>query len=891
MNIIKTQLHTIIMLVGPTNSGKTTFAKNVLIPQLHNAFDVGNNFKPNIQYISSDDIRRQLLGDINIDKYNNIMTEVSEQAFELLFTQLNVFTTYPVNAHFVVVDTTGLSEEFRNKVIDISTKNNYFIDVITFDYKNVSEYKKQFVVTGKDSGSTDGRLISKHLTRLHNEVLKTIKREKYKNITRIKDKGFLQEILNDDGTVSLEPTIKIEVKNVEKYSKNVLSNAYDWMVIGDVHGCIDELHQLLVKIGFGVIDNELFDTEKSKNKGLIFVGDLVDKSNDDDLEKTIRFIHNSMDKFSDRFHMILGNHEDMVYKWITDDNSIEKTAERYRQKEIYYNTTFLLEKNEELKQLFFNIFSKMKPWVKVNGTKNKSFIVTHAPCETKYLEKMDKISTTKHFKCLSRSKNKNLTNDELTPYLMLEAVNNHPTHIFGHLGQNNVRTFKNKVCIDTGCVYGNELTGYSVTNNKPYIVSVGSMKKRPASNDFDNNLFSVVSKFENVNINSLDEFNQKRLNYIVSNGVGYISGTISPADKDVETKNLESLKSGLNYYKGKYDSLILEPKYMGSRAHIYLNRNIEKCYSTSRNGFKINRDLGNFYSDLLNEYTPLMDEFNADEMVLDGELMPWAAMGTGLIDNQFKVIDLVLKSELDFLKENDFDVAFQNLVDVWQDSNFENIKNTMSKKDLSEKFKHNYENFKNVKIEVDRFQPIETHLDAWSIYNSQVELYGAEGAVHFKPFRILKLKDKNGMDIDIGLDTVQQFTKINNDDFHIVDFTNENYQELADKWYENLTKNNKMEGCVIKPSTLTLLNNVAPYLKVRNPKYLTIIYGYDMYFPKKFEKLFNQKNINRKIKASIRDYKFGEQMLSVDISSPEFKQIVANFMFESEKDRDIDPRL
>jgi hypothetical protein len=32
-------------------------------------------------------------------------------------------------------------------------------------------------------------------------------------------------------------------------------------------------------------------------------------------------------------------------------------------------------------------------------------------------------------------------------------------------------------------------------------------------------------------------------------------------------------------------------------------------------------------------------------------------------------------------------------------------------------------------------------------------------------------------------------------------------------------------------------------------------------------------------------------MLSVDISSPEFKQIVANFMFESEKDRDIDPRL
>ena len=80
-------------------------------------------------------------------------------------------------------------------------------------------------------------------------------------------------------------------------------------------------------------------------------------------------------------------------------------------------------------------------------------------------------------------------------------------------------------------------------------------------------------------------------------------------------------------------------------------------------------------------------------------------------------------------------------------------------------------------------------------------------------------------------------------------------------------------------------------MKVRNHKYLTIIYGYDMYFPKKFEKLFNQKNINRKVRASKIEYRLGEELLRMDITSDEFKQTIANFMFENEKEKDIDPRL
>jgi hypothetical protein len=64
-----------------------------------------------------------------------------------------------------------------------------------------------------------------------------------------------------------------------------------------------------------------------------------------------------------------------------------------------------------------------------------------------------------------------------------------------------------------------------------------------------------------------------------------------------------------------------------------------------------------------------------------------------------------------------------------------------------------------------------------------------------------------------------------------------------------------------------------------------------MYFQNKFDKIFNQKNINKKVKASISEYKLGEAMLKTDMKSDEFKQIVANMIFENEKGSCIDPRL
>lgn len=80
---IQTKVHTILMLIGPTECGKTTFAREVLIPGLRFA-DETKNYRANVQYISSDSIRQELLG-ADLDKYDQVMLEASEQAFQLLY--------------------------------------------------------------------------------------------------------------------------------------------------------------------------------------------------------------------------------------------------------------------------------------------------------------------------------------------------------------------------------------------------------------------------------------------------------------------------------------------------------------------------------------------------------------------------------------------------------------------------------------------------------------------------------------------------------------------------------------------------------------------------------------------------------------------------------------
>jgi len=90
--LLQTRIHTVLVLVGPTECGKSTFAREVLVPQLR-VEEADKHFHMNVQVLSSDDIRRELLG-FDYDKHDRMMLEASAQAFDLLEKRLEVATRF-----------------------------------------------------------------------------------------------------------------------------------------------------------------------------------------------------------------------------------------------------------------------------------------------------------------------------------------------------------------------------------------------------------------------------------------------------------------------------------------------------------------------------------------------------------------------------------------------------------------------------------------------------------------------------------------------------------------------------------------------------------------------------------------------------------------------------
>ncbi len=242
----------------------------------------------------------------------------------------------------------------------------------------------------------------------------------------------------------------------------ILPLNYEYIVIGDVHGCIDELKTLLEKQGFRTNQENLLQiTPQNEDKSIILLGDFVDKASDKKLTETIEFIYNNykhLNQERQRLYLVRGNHEEMVYRYITHDPSLEITPKTIANKEKYYNTVALLEKEPRLKKLFLELYKACSVWYKYIYQEHFSVTLTHAPCPEKYLTKEDSTSQKKMVKCASRSKNPTMPLDKLLPYTHEEAKDNQHYHIFGHLSQPNIRQYKNKICIDTSAIYGDSLS-------------------------------------------------------------------------------------------------------------------------------------------------------------------------------------------------------------------------------------------------------------------------------------------------------------------------------------------------------------------------------------------------------------------------------------------------
>ncbi|MDR1923995.1 MAG: metallophosphoesterase [Planctomycetaceae bacterium] len=824
--MMKFNLHTIILLCGPSCCGKTYYVKEHLIPGLRR---LENGFRLNIQSIASDDLRRELLGDPMLDLRdpNNSfrLKFTSEPAFRMLEQQLDLVTSFPINAEFVIVDTTALNEDFRMSMIKLARKNNYNIDLLLFDFSIGMYYQY--------AGSSN--YVTKHIHRMRSEVLPNLGSRFYNQVLRIRDRN--------------NPPLIESIVDFDLYRRcHFLDDA---VVVGDLHGCYNALLQIERAAG---------------SAPLIVLGDVIDKGPDS--LAILRHLKEHPEKYP--LH-ILGNHESYVYRFL---NSLSEKSSAHN----YHTSVPQYEGNTEYKELVDWYFETAVPFVKIRD----SIYVTHAPCHDQYIGKLDTHS--------QRQQRFTLLDDNISDRLQKESNSNYPKHIFGHVAFQKPFEFRNKIGIDTGGVYGNTFSYF--WKNRVYSI--------PAAEKYaDNKLIEVGET--GIDPSELDFYEQKRIEIAIREKINFVSGTISPTASDRERMKIEPIETAIKKFQAcGVEEISVQKKYMGSRCEAYISRDIEQCSLTSRNGFKIKR-LHNDNGEELRDLTPVYQSILAqpkiaaifqhfpdtETILLDGELMPWYALGKGLIETQYQLIDQAAASEFELLKSTGFEAVLdaeyksQNYAAFIHDPK-------ISDKIINSNKKSTYKLLKNY-----RHIPVAEMEQYLQIYREQIAIYGTAKPIEYCPFDILKLIHRDGSETLFRETPVsERYEMVSKDAGILVHLQNENEITELIEYFAKLPDDT--EGLVLKcnkPGRSKIY-----MLKVRNEKYLTIIYGFDYLEPIKNAALIHKKNVSQKTSIANHEYEFGWELASIPRNringeNEEYQRILAALIFEERNETTLDPRL
>lgn len=206
------------------------------------------------------------------------------------------------------------------------------------------------------------------------------------------------------------------------------------IVVGDIHGCYDELMELLEKVGIGD-DDRIFS-----------VGDLITKG-----PKSKEVLDLFMTDA--RFSTVIGNHDlALRRKWNGEEVEL-KPAQKEAHKEL-----------KAEKDAYVSFFNRM-PFMIDLGT----HLVVHAGVRPN----VELYSQTTSDMTLIRTLGANAESDEGTPWY--HVYHGEKTILFGHWPAPEPRRGRKAIGLDTGCVYGYNLTAYIIDEDE--FVTVKARKK------------------------------------------------------------------------------------------------------------------------------------------------------------------------------------------------------------------------------------------------------------------------------------------------------------------------------------------------------------------------------------------------------------------------------
>lgn len=835
----------LVILVGVSGSGKSSFAQK--------------HFRPT--EIISSDYCRALISD---DENNQSCTR---DAFEVL----HYIASKRLQAgKLTVIDATNVQVESRKTLVELA--KHYHVLPVAIVLNIPPEICLQ-----RNKGRTD-RDFGKHVIRnQHNQLMRSLinlkKREGVSHVT----------ILNSPAEIDV---VQVERKPMWTNKKHE-RGPFD--IIGDIHGCFDELMQLLKKLGYQIEKTDKYNITHTEGRRIIFVGDLVDRG-----PKSPEVLRLVMDSIESGIALCVnGNHDDKLKRKLMGRNvnishGLSETLEQ------------LSVESDEFKVRVLSFLQNLISHYLLDDGK---LAVAHAGLKKEYMGRAS--STIREF-CMYGDTTGEVDGFGLpVRYLWSQEYRGDTLIVYGHTPVAKPEWINNTINIDTGCVFGGKLTALRYPEKELIYIDAAKIyydpikplnynKQMQQDNILD--IETVIGKHvistqlhHNVTIreqNATAALEVMGRFAVDPHWLIYLPPTMAPTATCQTGDLLEHPAAAFDFYKKcGIRQLICEEKHMGSRAVVVLCQNQD----TAQTRFHISNSIGScytrtgrsFFSNLDFEHKFLMriqsavtrsglwEKLQTNWICLDVEIMPWSAKALGLLEQQYASVGTAAS------------VALNHVNDLMLRSVQHNIQS------LDELHKRYMTRLETVKLYNDIYQkycwPVQS-LDDYKL--APFHILAHENSLNMNKDHLWHLEMINAL-CQADTKLLQKTT------YKIVNTDDEKTINDAVQWWMDITSDGS-EGIVVKPLDFTVKTHkglVQPGIKCRGREYLRIIYGPEYTIPENLERL-RARSLRMKQSLALREYALGYEALWHFINkAPLYKvhEAVSGILaLESEP---IDPRL
>ncbi len=855
MSVLELPAVSLVVLIGTSGSGKSTFA--------------ARHFGP-FQVISSDFCRGLVSGDPN-----------DQSATAAAFEVLDFIAGKRLEAGLLtVIDATNVQRDARRQLIDLAKAYDVLPVAIVLDVP-------ESVAAARNRERPD-RDFGVHVIRRQGDQLR-------RSIRGLAKEGFRKVHL-------LDGVDEIEAATVSR--QKLLNDHRDdhgpFDIVGDVHGCRAELESLLELLGYRLITDDLgrpIDAVHPNSRTVVFVGDLVDRGPD---SPGVLRLAMGMTAAGHAL-AVPGNHE----------NKLVRALDGRKVKVGHGLAGTLAQLDAEppdfraaVKDWCYGLISHL---VLDDGR----LVVAHAGLKQAYHGRAS--GRVRSFALYGDSTGE--TDEFGLPirYPWAEDYRGRAMVVYGHTPIPAPQWVNNTLCLDTGCVFGGHLSAlrypekqivqvaaqriwYEPVKPFPVASDAGAAEPRPGDDlDIDDVLGPRAIETAHHGRISVRGDNAAGALEVVSrfalppHWLPYLPPTMSPVATSARDDLLEHPDEAFaGYVRAGIDRVICEEKHMGSRAVLLVCRDAAAAAARfggqtvghpARTGVIYTRTGRSFLDHVLTEAllervrtavgaTGLWDELGTDWLLLDTELLPWSVKAEGLLRGQYASVGAAARAALPVAVDGLKDATQRGLdvADLLQRTGF-------------------------------RAANAEAFTAAYRRYCWPVS--GLAG-VQLAPFQLLASEGATWQDKDhlTHLTLIDRLVDADPVTFRptlrlVVDLADDSSRAAGVHWWEQLTDSGS-EGMVVKPLAnlvRTRKGLAQPGLKVRGREYLRIIYGPDYTLEQNIARL-KQRNLGAKRSLALREYALGLESLDRLVRrEPLWRIHEAVFAVLALESEPVDPRL